>query len=223
MKKILLALTLCFSIFILSSFVVDEKNNSKKKDFYMFLSHFEKTTTPYGISIEDLPVSDLKKGQIYNSNVSALPTEFIPNYSKAKFSRMGPPSIKPIARFYPSEDHIAVVYSSDLRYGIYKTYQLIVYDFNGNILTKNNKGQERSILIASINSQQINTCNINDQGEIIMETYKIDWKENIDEKGFQDNEILSYTKLAEKITQIEENGLIKDFRNIQDVSLITKA
>ncbi len=113
--------------------------------FAEFLSHFEKTSLPFAVKLSDLKGAHIKtlahsKPRKINyrkkNNNAAFGTRFIPELAfGGGFSRMGPPKIEPVARFYPNEDMVAVIYTSlhNFGYGA-KSYNLVIYNLQGEIV-----------------------------------------------------------------------------------------
>lgn len=226
-KSIIIYTVLLFSTSVLTAFkpyIFENENSNSKRNFIEYLSHFENTSLPFEITFDDFPkiINEGKKIKSLNKENNYLKkSDFIPANSRGLFSRMGPPTLEPVARFYTSEKHVAVVFSSQLPFGeTHKSYQMIVYDFKGNIISKNRNGDPGSIIIANYNPYETITCKIDEEGNILKEHFETEWKFNLNEVGYKDNEILSYNKIKKEYSKIKKDGNVDEF---QELTLITKA
>ena len=150
--KSLIALAGLFILITSATFSVKKENpktpantDFSNESFVEFLSHFEKKDLPYSLGIDELyGTQELKIKKPHAAKLSKKQrivhaiqnSKFIPAAQAGRMSRMGPPEIVPVARFYPNEKTVAVIYSSKLPFGtgINKTYELLFYDLKGNLI-----------------------------------------------------------------------------------------
>ena len=194
--------------------------------FAEFLSHFEKKELPFDIRLGDLKgYDDFKKNNTVTEKapkktVGQSPisnSEFIPGAQFARMSRMGPPELTPVARFYPSENIIAVIYSSSLRFGsgLDKSYNMVVYDMRGNILPATAKEKiGQSFLVAQSSVEQSITCHIDEKGRVWKNTYKNKWKESLDDKWINENEITGFEIEDTEVFALNRNGELEKLKEI---------
>ncbi len=223
MKKLLIAFILLSSIILFSSFVMEEIENNKKKDFYTFLSYFDKSELPLEIKCSDFEDSKFIQLKTKRKSIKnpLLQSDFIPSYPIGSFSRMGPPTLEAVNRFYPADNQVAVIYSSRPQYGAYnKSFYMIIYDFNGNILSKDFREEPGAILIASSTAENVKTASIDEQRNIKTTDYEITWKYDLSKIRINENEIMSYNKISSAISKIEDKGTVSEFK---EINLITKA
>ena len=131
----LILLVTLFSAFRPAVETTTETN--KGESFTEFLSHFEKVELPYEITFDDFEnykqfksadkskkgKKQYKKSKMKSSKIGKTYTDkngfihspirftkYIPEISRGRFSRRGPPRMYPVARFYPNEKMVAVIF-----------------------------------------------------------------------------------------------------------------
>jgi hypothetical protein len=174
----------------------------EKESFLSFLSQFKKVELPYSIGLNDLEgyqvYRDIKSKPAAKSTKKAVikTTQFIPESQAGKFSRMGPPELVPVVRFYPNDKMVAVVYSSKQRFGgdINIAYQLVLYDLKGNILQKQKEKSHFSgaFNLAYSSLEKTMTCAIDAAGHISQSEYENVWKKAVHEHGYTDNKLIDF-------------------------------
>ena len=97
---------------------------------------------------------------------------------------------------------------------------MIIYDFNGNILSKDFREEPGAILIASSTAENVKTASIDEQRNIKTTDYEITWKYDLSKIRINENEIMSYNKISSAISKIEDKGTVSEFK---EMNLITKA
>ena len=199
----------------------------KNEAFAEFLSHFEKVDLPYDIGLDDFKNYDelRKKKKPQEKTVSQRKlslvsnSEFIPGGFQMTMSRMGPPPLEAIVRFYPHDDMVAVVYSSQMSFGIGldKSIILVLYDLSGNILSQNNEVVSGN-QIAFSSAEKTGTCHIDQKGHIWMNTYDNCWREDIWEKRPEGNELVDFTLAETKVFKINKEGHVIEMKKYPTMS-----
>ncbi|MEO1257348.1 MAG: hypothetical protein AAFZ15_01075 [Bacteroidota bacterium] len=197
-----------------------------KESFIEFLSHFEKKELPYSLGLNELyapQITAVQKPQQAKPSKkrravhSIQNSPFIPNSRFGKMSRMGTPELIPVARFYPNEKMVAIIYSSSPPFGsdINKTYNLLFYDLKGNLISdKTNKRRYPNITAAYSSVDESMTFTIDKEGRIWNNKYTNIWKENLSVKGILDNEITGYEIKGTEVFEIKENGAVVQLKEI---------
>ncbi|MBK9013030.1 MAG: hypothetical protein IPM82_02515 [Saprospiraceae bacterium] len=207
------------------------ENAAEKESFLEFLSQFQKVELPFSIGLNDLEgyqaYRDTKaKPAAKSKHTTPLKaTRFIPGSEHYKFSRMGPPEMVAVARFYPSCQTVAVVYSSKQPFGddLYLNYQMLVYDLKGNLLTKaqDKKGRDGAFTLAYSGVENSMTCTIDAAGKISQSTYKNQWKKDVANHGYDGNKLVDFK--LEKTTdfKLDEKGNIGEAKHATIASRAT--
>ena len=187
-------------IAVLSSFVLkpfDNIETGPKKNFTIFLSYFEKVDTPKEINFQVTESDENVKLKTNIASTSPIVEEYIFNRKPIRFSRMVPPLITPIARFYPTQNHVAVIYKSSLSFKhAGSEFHLKIFDLNGNaVLKKNQKNghaQPVAMRIAFNNFRNVASFKPNQDGSFVIEEFKLEWRKDIDTHGFHENEVIAH-------------------------------
>ena len=253
--KNLLVLASLFFIGTLSSGFIQSSSDitpeeNRGESFAEFLSHFDKVELPFTLDLKDSKkyktfktkkkvklTQEQKKEQARmdlahrNSKVSLGRTDFIPEVSRGRFSRMGPPVVHPVARFYPNKNMVAVIYTSSSRFSteIDEVYKMLVFDLKGNVVFPQNElmkkskkkmkrshrfnGQE-SFLLAQSSIARTTTCQIDEKGRIWQNTYDNQWKENLKEKGYQENQLVNFELKTTKVFEFNKEGTLVELNHI---------
>lgn len=192
---------------------------AKKERFIEFLSLFKKAELPYWIDLGDLDGYDAYRSGKGNAakppkvQRSIKSMEFIPE-ARVEFSRMGPPEIIPLVRFYPNDKMVAVIYSSKLRFtdNLIKCYNLILYDLNGNILTGNDKHTKYANMfnLAYSGVNESMTCMINAKGQITLTEFTNQWKKDLTSHGVEGNKVVGFKKGRTTTYSIGKSGKIQE-------------
>ena len=221
-------------ILITSATFSSKKENSKspditdisKESFIDFLSHFEKKELPYrlginelygpqGVKIQKAEAAKLPKKRPGTHSISY--SEYIPDARYSGMSRMGSPQLTPVARFYPNEKMVAIIYSSQLRFsfGLHKNYNLLLYDLKGNLISGEiEQGLRPAFSVAYSSLEESITCTIDEKGRVWQNTYENVWKEDINKKGIVGNEITDYQIKNTKVFEIKNTGEIIQLKEI---------
>ncbi len=226
--KSLIAMVGLFSLAIISTAFVQKPNTIKTpvnidangESFLNFLSQFKKVDLPYSIGIDDMAgYADYRsinqKMVIKNPERTQLkPSGFLPESMQGKFSRMGPPEIMPVARFYPNPQMVAVVYCSKQPFGdgLNRNYNLVLYDLKGNILPKekNKKSFNRAFNLAYSTVDKTMTCSIDSKGNISQHIYKNQWRKNVANNGLEGNVLQGFKTENTLVFQIDSKGNIAE-------------
>jgi hypothetical protein len=205
-------------------------NTISKETFVEFLSYFDKKELPYGIGLENLEAyngyiknnTTTKKAIKQHGGHSAISnSNFIPGSRFGKMSRMGPPELIPVARFYPNDKMVAVIYSSNLRFGsgLDKSYNMIVYDLKGHILPAAAKDKNPApFLVAQSSVEQSITFQIDQQGRIWKNTYDNIWEKSLDDKWIDENEITGFEIKNTEVFELDKNGRLEQLKEIPTVA-----
>jgi len=203
----------------------------KKESFAEFLSHFDKVELPFEIKLSDLnydqnPQIQVKQKKVKSKGIFQVSpiarTKFIPEVANGRFSRMGPPTVHPVARFFPTEKTVAVIYTVKSRFtqAFEKTYRMVIFDLEGNIIgvPKKKKDElffpEKSITLAFSSGHQTLTCKIDQQKQIWLNTYDNEWEKDVKKNGFNGNEIVSFDLKETKVFKINQKGLVDELKEI---------
>lgn len=221
--KSIIALVSLLSLTIVSTAFVHKPNPPKvieKESFLEFLSQFKKVELPFSIGLNDFEgyqdFRDSKsKSTTKSGNKAGIKTtQFIPESRAGKFSRMGPPTLTPIARFYPNDKMVAVVYSSNQRFGgnLKTTYELLLYDLNGNILPKQQEklALGRSFNIAYSSFDKSMTCTIDAAGNISQTEYENVWKKDVHEYGIEGNKLVDFKPGKTTAFKLDSKGALNE-------------
>jgi len=185
--------------------------------FVEFLSLFEKVELPFAIGLDDFKTYENKKAtkktvkktkRKSGGNKDAfLMMEHIQDYGR-KISRMGPPELMPIARFYPNEKTIAVIYMS---YNIFShindlNFKLALFDLKGKPIKSLSKHQQ-FVLGHSSPYESTKTFSIDSNGMVIQKTYKAIWEKDVKSAGINNNKITDYVLEEEQGFKIQKDGV----------------
>lgn len=229
---------------------VVEVPNSKKTahDFAEFLSHFKKVELPYSMNLEDFKqYESYKKGtqgrkskKMRKKKINSQPaiySEFLPKTARAMFSRKGGPSNYPVARFYPNEKMIAIVYCTrDVFAGnLFQSYNLAIYNLKGEILFpkspvsnenlngSNSNSQQRvayrdqfpeAFNIGSTSHEKTISFRIDEKGNIWKNTYDNVWKKSLKKKGYRNNQLVDFKIKDTQVFQLNDKGVVEELKAI---------
>lgn len=252
------------SVLLLSSFIAPKLNveaeSEKTESFQEFLEKFEHSELPFEIGINDfhryMEYRDLdsfyyvKPMYMYTftelelmdtDSLRNIPsiygTSFIPESYRSKFSRRGPRDvIRPIAKFYPNEKMVAVIFATSPRPFSYiplkEDYKLIVYDLDGerifpqvstsSKMTRKERNESESFLLARTSKTETITCQIDKKGKIWKNTYENVWKDDVKKKGFRKNKMIGFEIKNSDAFQFNEKGIIgacKQFPTVDRASI----
>ena len=198
------------------------ENIAQKEDFLQFLSQFKKVELPYSIGLKDLEgyqayrTPAAKPAAKSSQKQTLKPTKFLPGSEASKFSRMGPPMLVAVARFYPNDQMVAVVYSSKLQFGgdMNMSYQLVLYDLNGNILSKqpDKKQAAKSFQLAYSSSENSMTCTIDAAGNIAQNTFENQWQKDVYEHGYDGNKIVDFKLKKTTGFKLDKSGNVSEVK-----------
>ncbi len=221
-----LILTTCLLLFgNLNIPLTSSKNTASseadKESFASFLSHFQHVQLPYGKDFTDFDTYEHFKNDyvsvstIYQQKRQTKPTAlrrttYIPEIARGKFGRMGPPLVEPIARYYPDDHSITIIYQSTPRFGDDFTsfYQMIRYSLEGKILPFKQDGYDQnSLVIGQTQKNEAITFRIDPKGNIWQDKYELSWYEQGKNKDYRLK--LKSQKLVEsKLLQINDQGTV---------------
>lgn len=217
--------------FLSSGFVNHDKptieDGGQQREFLEFLSHFEKVSLPYSVDLKNYEQSYYSKAVLKSKNNPAkinkafdqFANKFIPAGRMGKFSRMGRPILRPIARYYPNDQTVAIIYTSKIQFtrNISSDYHIAYYDLRGNLLG-NSKKKSRSrndIRIGFTNQHHVQTFTILPSGKIKTTFYDNHWKQKVGSVPHDQNELLGFKKVK---TIDYEYSTSKGFQEIAQVA-----
>lgn len=235
MKNVFLySLSSLFFISLLNiAFIKPQTTNIPQKEggasFAEFLSHFEKVETPFAIQLGDLstyankkPAPKKKASQKYIKGVaqefdktSKTMVHFIPELKHGLFSRSGPPEVLPIARFYPNDNMVAVVYMTYQEFWQkeFANYKLALFDLRGRELpladAEEKISYQRSFHLGQARYSKTQTFSIDEEGYICRNEYENLWKSPVQEVGFKNNEIIGYELKESTFFNITSAGQVE--------------
>ena len=215
---------------------IEEEN--KQMQFIELLSYFENKMLPLEIlpqSMEEYGSSKTKTSAVLSSAQLAkvdtrefrtITQKFIPGLMALKFSRMGPPLIVPVARYYPSEETVAIIYELRHRYSSpnNRSFYLSYYDLKGNLLNqhevKNNKRKvkklETDFLVASISYLETRNLKIDKWGTIQIDLFENNWEQDPKKVSMEDNQFLALTKVKQERYELHpQRGIIDKVETIR--------
>lgn len=224
----LLVFTLITSAFVEPQSVSEDLPKEGGISFAEFLSHFNKVELGYEVGLGDFTATKnaieakrktKKKVKGKNINRSAL-MEYLMDVEHSMYSRMGPPEILPVARFYPDEKTVAIIYVPFRHFGknITFTYKLACFDLKGNALPKQKDQWKTAFEVGQDARQSSITFRIDEQGNIRQNFYKKLWLKDVQEKGFFDNEVIGYELTGSKVFNIKSNGAVAEVENYVVIS-----
>ena len=151
----------------------------------------------------------------------AIHSHFLPKTARAMFSRKGGPSNYPVARFYPNEKMIAVIYSTNDRFtgDLFHSYNLAVYNLKGDLLfpTKPNDTDnifEDQFNLGSTSLKQTVTFSIDEKGNIWKNTYDNIWKNDTKKKGYRNNQLVDFQIKDTKVFQLNKKGIVEKLKAV---------
>ena len=233
-KNLIAIFSICTIAFANAAFIYPSNSIVEKPElpkitdqsFIDFLSLFEKVDMPFKIGLNDFekyyPLIDQskfrKKRATHKNTRKQLLQQYLINNTQKMISRMGPPQAMPVARFYPNDKMVAVVYISYLpHFGLKNlTFELSLFDLKGKIISnkKTAKGVfnwNKSFVLGHTSPHSTSqTFTINPDGYIWQHNYNKQWEKDIKKHGVKDNRIVGYDLKTTNVFQIQENGLITE-------------
>lgn len=225
----LFSIMLCSTAFVNPAIEINEPQKEAKRSFAEFLSHFEKTDLPFAVELDDLPKYEAmktvntkqlqsKKSKAPASNSPKVFQEYLPDGSLGRMSRMGPPNVLPVARFYPNDESVAVVFMTYHPFGHYQSMQfkLAVYNLKGELLPyfeqEEDYGYTEAYRLAYVSVGSTNTFKIDKEGNIWKNRYENIRKDDRKKKGIKDNEVIAYELKETTVFELKANGLIEELK-----------
>lgn len=213
--------------FLGSSFVnkeTAEKDGDQQKKFLNYLSYFEKVSLPYSLNFEDLPynksnsgglsgkLSESKKDRIFYD----IAESFLPINQTGRFSRLGRPILRAVARFFPDDKTVAVVYSRSLPFSdpIMKNYFIAYYDLKGNLLgnTKKQYTYNNHQLIGFTKLQHTQLFTILPSGKIEVVLYANHWEKELSTVAISENKLLGFKKQKQLTYEVSNQQGIQEVK-----------
>lgn len=188
-------------------------------DFIDFLKQFPKAGLPYHLSAEHLKdyltaaiqleekSDNAEQEALYNSRVRLHdPRRFLPASRHSSFSRI-PVFLEPVARM-ETKSHYAVVYSESQGFGwAYKSYHVAVFNKSGHLLSEH--------IVAGTGSTELTAVAIDAQLRAVVQTYRINWKNDYYQNGTEGNEITGLTlDTAETLDLTQVDKELREYKPI---------
>jgi hypothetical protein len=189
MTKVTFFQTIVFAV-LTTCFVANA--SAQTATFQDFLKQFPSVSLPYVVQAQDLQ-SHLEQ-RMSNAPIAKakrLPWEyyeFLPDLEEnARASRM-PVYPEPIARF-ETETYHAVLYNTGRSLARqYKTYNIAVFSKDGKYIA--------SRCIGGVNPTALAAISISADLQVTISEYKIQWKNDITENGFDNNSIIGLAPMS---------------------------
>lgn len=225
MKKISLLLAIC--LVALTAFILP---HSQQKEFEAFLSEIDDIAFPLQIQIEDLTrhYGEMEKlsNRAFDKKYRRMEAfrAFIPE-AQARFSRMGPPLVEPLAKIEVSEEVVGVVYHTFQRNRFFgeNAYRLMLYDRKGNPLDHQEVLQEKkkrfrpfekpqiqSFVLAFHGVEETQIATLDQNWKISIQRFENNWEKDINEHGIMENEIIGYVSIDQQDMKLSLDGKIKE-------------
>lgn len=215
--------------------LLEDKVEVKDQSFTEFLNYFKKIETPFEIGLENFSKYEKlkqskknakKNRKAFKNTNRATMRKYIPEIKTGMYSRMGPPAIEPLAKFYPNENTIAVIYMTywPLYLDHTTNFHLVVFDAQGNNVSykeENNMPVDQSFFMARESSNGILTFKIDEAGYIWRNNYEPIWKEDVHEKGIAENEIIDYKLEKTEVFLIGEYGLVEQAKELPEACRVS--
>jgi len=204
---------LMLTFFLSSGFVnyanFSKKEAAKQQQFLEFLSHFDKVSLPYKLDLPSIDQMDgLSKqnpqmGKILpeNDQFFQVAEAFLPSVRRGKFSRVGRSMVYPVARFFPDDETVAVVYKTRRNFDnpLVSNYMLAYFDLKGNLLGMTKKKgfnkNDQQIGFTTLRHTQVFT--IFPSGKIETVFYDNQWKAKVGSIALDKNKLLDLKKVKE--------------------------
>lgn len=230
-KSILFFLLMFFlSVGFVESNERAEEGGEQQRQFLEFLSYFEKVSLPYSVDLKTYEQRQFSKSaRSKKANLTTgdqkftkIAHEFLPSVRAGKFSRMGRPLLQPIARFFPDDKTVAVIYSSKLQFNsaMISDYTLVYFDLKGNLLGGSRKKglHPNDRRIGFTNQHHAQTFTILPSGKIETVFYDNHWKAKAGSMPYEQNELLGFKKVK---TVTYELAGARGIQEIAQVDFIT--
>lgn len=197
MKNMILGVAALLCIGLLAAFSYRTSHTTApgtEQEFQTFLKQFPLAPLPYELSAATLKDNmmaglrlddesdplDVQELVIPERKSVDDPKGFIPGNRSSKMSRV-PLFDEPVSRV-ETEQYVGVIYNQSRGYShLYNAYWVAVFDKKGNLIANN--------LVAGTGRTEINSTRIDEQLIAHSETYKIHWKNDLNQNGTLGNEI----------------------------------
>lgn len=187
------------------------------REFVDFLSAFEKIHLPYEMNLDQVEEL-LQEEPKYLRHQNEMLNKFILDQNGSrltKFSRMGPPIIKPLKRFYPTSNTVAVSYVKQNRFGIATgSIMIAVYNLKGKLLSFKEKlvgeryrnGVDLNHAVSTTDYDHTESFKITEDGLLHKTTFKRVWEKDYKEFGTDNNKVVDNELVSQEIFQFRSDG-----------------
>lgn len=204
--------------YFMESYKTDVKIEGSKQ-FAEFLSCFQKVDYPSDISYTQIKKYQeeylSKRKMILKKGTASQKTfrTYIPEVGLGQFSRLGPPKVQPLARFYIDDKTIAVTYLLHRQFDNSSfSIHMVTYDLCGkpkNVVEDLRPLKFESVLIARSSPTETMLCEFKNQKELVVTTYSNVWEKDISEAGLLNNSIIYMNKKKMERITITKSGTYK--------------
>ncbi len=186
-----------------------ENGGDRQQKFLEFLSYFEKVSLPYALELNELPYNKISKNakldnlndQGKSQGFYGIAQAFLPLDRIGKFSRIGRPIIQPVARFFPDDKTVAVIYKSSMQFSSYlmNEYTIAYYDLKGNLFGRSKKRAafKNYQQIGFTNMHQSQIFTIFPSGKIETVLYNNHWEKKLNKVAIEQNKVVGFRKVKQ--------------------------
>ncbi len=208
------------AIIIIAAALCSLSLTAQEATFQGFLQQFPKATLPYTVGTEELQQHlEQRAAKTPMTKAARLAWEyygFLPTLEENAAENRMPVYPEPIAAF-ETENHYAVVFNTGRNFARqYKTYNIAVFDKQGNHI------QTRTI--AGVNPTSLASATININLEITISEYSVNWSKDYITNGIEGNQIMGIAPVGTRTVKAtaEVKEACEDWKN-QPVARMTSA
>jgi hypothetical protein len=216
--SLILFIAIGASAFVEPSIEFENTDGGQRITFPEFLSHFNKIELGYEVGLQDYKATENqlktlqlnKKAKIKKRAQRFALIDYLGRVESSLYSRMGPPEILPVARFYPDAQTVAVIYIPYRPFGHSGnfSYKLAFFDLQGNALpkTKEEQGWGQSFILGESRLESVITFRIDKSGNVWQNHFQKIWRDDVWRKGMVNNEVLDYKATETKVFKMNPGG-----------------
>jgi len=230
MKKLMLLSSLVMIFFGTTAFVKVKEANDVKA-FAKFLTHFEKVEMPFEVGLGDFEkyrgmqlerTQNKKKQEAYRNDLEVFRL-FIPELKMKKMSRLGPPEVMPVARYYPSDKMVAIIYMSFHPFmDSHIDFSLALFDLKGRPIKTDKKNTftygSNNFHLGTISLNMNQAFRLEKDGQITQKEYTAMWEKDLEQNGVEGNEIVGYELKNTQYVELMDNGNFKALKHVQSLA-----
>jgi len=191
----------------------------------MTVQNFEQELVELNKSLEEAKTKSLRSEEFKELEI---PERFIPEIRARAFSRMGPIEVEPVAKVSLQQNFIAVIYKTyrsryaQSRYEInMRVYnqkgEMVNYPFVDNkkqqkLILKKKKDYISAVVLGWRSNYDIQTFQINKDGFIKMDVWKVKYEKETKKHGVTGNTISHYDWTESRYIQVKPDGGIQQIK-----------